>query len=38
MKTEKKILEEFSVQELESRLEMRQPWIDTVTVCPGSQC
>jgi len=35
MKTEKSIIEEFSIQELESRLEMK-PWV--VTVCPGNQC
>ncbi len=35
MKTEKSIIEEFSIQELESRLEMK-PWI--IVVCPGDQC
>ena len=35
MKTEKSIIEEFSIQELESRLEMK-PWV--IVVCPGDQC
>jgi hypothetical protein len=34
MKTEK-IVDEFSLIELESRLEMK-PW--EITVCPGNQC
>ena len=36
MKLEKNLIEEFSIQELETRLEMTQtPWI---SVCPGSSC
>ena len=36
MKTEQNLMNEFSVEELESRLEMKA-WI-TVKDCPGDQC
>lgn len=36
MKTENNLIEEFSIQELETRLEMTEkPWI---SVCPGDEC
>jgi hypothetical protein len=35
MKTKQNVIEEFSIQELESRLEMK-PWV--IEVCGGSQC
>jgi hypothetical protein len=38
METEKNLMDEFSVNELESRLEMKQPWIESITVCDGNHC
>ena len=35
MKTNKSLIDEFSIEELESRYEMKT-W--TVKVCPGTQC
>ena len=36
MKTEQNLMNEFSVEELESRLEMKA-WI-TIKDCPGDRC
>lgn len=36
MKENENLLNEFSIEELESRLELKMPWV--VYVCPGSEC
>lgn len=37
MKTEQDLMKEFSMEELESRLEMRAAWIE-IEWCPGDEC